>query len=94
MLLVGLMIGKRVQYRGDVQGVGFRMTARRVAQGFSVTGYVKNLEDGAVELVAIGAADEIDRFLGAIRSRMAGYIREEDIQDEPPHSFPSFEIRI
>lgn len=85
---------KRVHYRGNVQGVGFRMTTRRIAERFAVTGYVKNLPDGQVEVVAAGAADEVDRFLGAIAARMAGCIQEHKIADEPASaSFTSFEIR-
>jgi len=67
---------KTVHYSGNVQGVGFRMTTRRIASDFDVTGYVKNLPDGRVELVAEGDAAEIDRFLDAVAGRMAGYIRD------------------
>jgi len=73
------MIGKTVHYSGNVQGVGFRMTARRIASDYEVTGYVKNLPDGRVELVAEGEADEVDRFLDAVADRMAGYIRDSRI---------------
>jgi acylphosphatase len=83
---------KRVHYSGTVQGVGFRMTARRVAEKYAVTGYVKNLRDGRVELVAAGEADEVERFLGAVAARMAGYIRTQEVHDEPMQSFDGFEV--
>lgn len=67
---------KTVHYSGNVQGVGFRMTTRRIASDFDVTGYVKNLPDGRVELVAEGDAAEVARFLDAVADRMAGYIRD------------------
>src|SRR6187455_864933 len=47
---------RRVWYEGRVQGVGFRYTARGLAGGFPVSGYVRNLDDGRVELVAEGDA--------------------------------------
>ncbi|MFM8807561.1 MAG: acylphosphatase, partial [Chthoniobacterales bacterium] len=57
----------QVFYEGRVQGVGFRYTARRVAAGFDVSGYVRNLSDGRVELLASGEPDEVDGFLASLR---------------------------
>jgi len=73
-------MGKTMQvfYDGRVQGVGFRYTARRVASGYDVAGYVRNLPDGRVELVASGEPDEVDEFLAAMReSELAGHIENE-----------------
>ncbi len=67
----------RVIFRGHVQGVGFRYTTCEVARGYAVSGFVRNLADGSVELEGQGAADELDRFLAALRTRMAGNIRSE-----------------
>jgi acylphosphatase len=87
---------KRVHYWGTVQGVGFRMTTKRIASQFVVTGYVRNLADGQVEVVVAGEPDEIDRFLGAVAGRMAQYIQGHRIDDatEPSSAFTSFEIRM
>jgi acylphosphatase len=87
---------KRVHYWGAVQGVGFRMTTKRIAGQFAVTGYVRNLPDGQVEVVVAGENGEIDGFLGAVLTRMAPYIQGHRIVDasEQPSSFTSFEIRI
>lgn len=83
-----------VHFGGQVQGVGFRYTARLVSAGFDVTGYVQNLADGRVRLVAEGAADELDRFLDELRGRMAGYIREVQSETGPANGeFDDFEIR-
>jgi acylphosphatase len=84
---------KRVHYWGTVQGVGFRMMARRVASRFAVSGYVRNLAGGNVEIVVCGQPDEISGFLDAVAGRMAGYIEGHKIDDETVQSFTSFEIR-
>ena len=69
---------RRVYYSGRVQGVGFRFTCQHVARGFDVAGYVRNLPDGRVELVAEGDPAEIDAFLKAIQDAMGRYIRDVD----------------
>lgn len=63
-----------------MQGVGFRYTAKTVAAGFEVTGTVRNLSDGRVELTAEGARAELEAFRTAIRDAgLAGLIRDEAI---------------
>jgi len=84
---------RRVIYRGRVQGVGFRYTAHHIAQRYAVTGYVKNLRDGSVELVAEGAAPEIQRMLAEIAAEMAGNIDAADVRVESASGkYPSFEV--
>jgi acylphosphatase len=64
-----------VFYSGRVQGVGFRVTVRQIARGFDVTGAVRNLFDGRVELVAEGEKGEVTAFLeGVATSDLSGYI--------------------
>jgi acylphosphatase len=66
-------------FSGDVQGVGFRFTTLRVAQGYpSVTGTVRNLPDGRVELIAEGEREEVEAMLLDVRTRMGDYIRSVD----------------
>ncbi len=84
---------KRVFYAGKVQGVGFRYTARSVAQGFEISGFVRNLADGRVELHAEGAEAEVTGFLDALAERMSAYVRELSVFDEPPQGLSGFEIR-
>jgi acylphosphatase len=74
----------RVIYRGNVQGVGFRYTTRNLARGFDVSGYVKNLPDGSVEVVAEGLAAEIRAFLNALEAERRDFIRQKQECDEPP----------
>jgi len=84
-----------VQFSGDVQGVGFRYTAMRVAGGFDVTGYVKNLRDGRVEIVVEGAAEQVDGFLEALQDRMGYYVRNVTQQTSAATGeFGDFNIRF
>jgi len=72
-----------VLFEGSVQGVGFRYTTERVARRFEVTGSVRNLPDGRVEVVAEGQREELDRFLADIEDAMAGYIRDRQVLESP-----------
>jgi acylphosphatase len=66
-----------VIYSGHVQGVGFRYTVKQVATGFEVTGTVRNLPDGRVELIAEGERSELEAFAEAIRdSGLGSLIRQ------------------
>ncbi len=58
--------GVQVFYSGRVQGVGFRWTVRDLAAGYEVTGWVRNLPDGRVELQAGGDPGELEQFVAAI----------------------------
>jgi acylphosphatase len=81
-------------YSGHVQGVGFRYTVKSVARGFEVTGTVRNRPDGAVELVAEGAKDELEAFRKAIReSGVDHFVRKEDVfWADATNEFRGFEI--
>ena len=68
----------RVLYSGTVQGVGFRWRVVDSSSGRGVTGYVANLPDGCVELVAEGERVDVDKFLAVVRSRMNDLIEDED----------------
>jgi acylphosphatase len=87
---------KRIQiiYSGQVQGVGFRYSVKSVATGFDVTGTVRNLPGGDVELMAEGSRDELEAFRQAIReSGLEHFIRNEDITwQEAKSEFRGFEI--
>ena len=83
-----------VRFSGHVQGVGFRYTTRSIAARFAVTGYVENLPDGTVHMVAEGEPPELDALLAEIQQEMAGYIRETSVHYlEPNGEFHSFGIR-
>jgi len=84
-----------VYYSGRVQGVGFRYTVRMIAARFAVGGFVRNLSDGRVQVVAEGAPDEVRRFLGAVAEQMDHYISGVQTQAGPATGqFRNFDIRF
>lgn len=88
------MTRKTCQFSGRVQGVGFRYTAQNVAMQFNVRGYVRNLPDGSVELVAEGPEDQTSGLIDALQSRMQGFVTRLTTQDSPATGeFQGFEIR-
>jgi acylphosphatase len=64
-----------VFFSGHVQGVGFRYTCHTIAAQFAVTGWVRNLSDGRVEVIAEGEHDELERFVREIEEKMSGYVQ-------------------
>lgn len=69
-------------FEGHVQGVGFRYQTVSVAKGFEVTGYVKNLSDGRVQLYAEGEESEVTDFQKEVESELKDYIRETEIRTD------------
>ena len=83
-----------VLYSGHVQGVGFRYTTKTVAAGFEMTGTVRNLPDGRVELIAEGERGELEAFRAAVRDAgLSGLIRDEAVTwSEAQNTLRGFEI--
>ncbi|MGD0088247.1 MAG: acylphosphatase [Verrucomicrobiota bacterium] len=77
-----------------MQGVGFRYTTKTVATGFEVTGTVRNLPDGRVELIAEGARTELEAFRVAIHDAgLSGLIRDEQVAwSDAQNALHGFEI--
>ena len=87
------MTGIQIFYEGRVQGVGFRYCVRQLACGFEVSGWVRNLPDGRVELQACGDAEELAHFVEAIReSELKSHIRKEEVHPAPAFRARGFEI--
>jgi acylphosphatase len=84
----------QILYSGRVQGVGFRYTVKSLAAGFEVTGTVRNLADGRVELVAEGARAELGAFQRAVQDSEVGpFVKDERVTWEPAAGgFRGFEI--
>ena len=84
-----------VFYSGRVQGVGFRITAEEVARSLGVVGWVKNLRDGRVELVAEADQETLEQLLNDIRtSSMKNFITQVEVSwSNASETFDDFEIR-
>ncbi|HVA93439.1 MAG TPA: acylphosphatase [Candidatus Dormibacteraeota bacterium] len=86
-------LAKRFYVSGTVQGVGFRFFAERAAARLGVSGYVKNVFDGRVEIYAIAAQAQLDALKSELRRgpRMANVDRIEEsdaeILQEYAHGF-------
>jgi acylphosphatase len=76
------MIAKFVHYTGNVQGVGFRATASIIARDYPVVGYVRNLDDGRVEMMVEGEVSAVDEFLREIRERWGDDISDVHVQTQ------------
>ena len=86
-------VARSVHYSGRVQGVGFRATVASIAKGYRVTGWVRNLPDGRVRLLAEGAGEEVIRFLDAVRAYWHEHIDAADVEErEPTGAYRGFEI--
>lgn len=85
----------RVTIDGHVQGVGFRQTTCRVAQSYRIVGYVMNLPDGSVELMAQGDQVEVLKFLDALRAQsIYRFVRQERLNWlEATQNVDRFEVR-
>jgi acylphosphatase len=77
-------IARMVHYAGDVQGVGFRATVVDIARGHPVTGWVKNLSDGRVQLLVEGQEEAVTKFLDAVRTRWKRNIEKELSEEKTP----------
>jgi acylphosphatase len=86
---------RRFLVTGQVQGVGFRYFARRAATRLGISGWVRNLPDGAVEAVADGSPDALARFQDELRSgpTLAAVEGVRASDSDPAEALKGFEIR-
>ena len=83
-----------VVFSGRVQGVGFRYTSNQVARRFEVTGWVKNLPDGTVQMVVEGTPSELESYLDAVTAETHGRVAGREIhRKSATGEFSGFEIR-
>jgi len=90
-----MKVARRYVIAGRVQGVGFRWFTHDAAAREGIHGWVRNLADGSVEVVAEGEIASVDRFEAAIR-RGPGSARvaEVEVEEQPPSGrIAGFEIR-
>ena len=87
------VLAKRYFIRGRVQGVGYRYFAQRAAADLQVTGYTRNLDDGRVEVYAVGTPEQLSDLAGRLWKgpRMAD-VRGVDEADAAVQQYDSFQI--
>jgi acylphosphatase len=78
------LTARRILFIGRVQGVGFRYAAREIAEREGLTGFVRNLADGTVEMLAQGRPAQIDLCLEQIALEFGDHIRGRRIEQVPP----------
>lgn len=78
------MTARQYFFSGRVQGVGFRFSTKQLAKGFDVTGWVRNLSDGRVELQIMGEEEELDDFIQDLHDSPLGHhILEQEERTVP-----------
>jgi len=89
-----------VHFAGHVQGVGFRYTTINIARHYQIAGYVQNLPDGKVLVVAEGLTKELDNFIDSILEAMQYHISQHTTDKTPatgefgsPSQISQFQIR-
>jgi acylphosphatase len=79
--------------RGRVQGVGFRFFVQRAATAMGLTGYVKNLDDGRVEVYAVGSPEKLSELAGVLwKGPPYAEVRAVEEQEAPVRRLGSFRI--
>ncbi len=85
---------REIRVTGRVQGVGFRYSAMLAARNLGLTGYVKNLPDNSVYIIAQGSADAISNLIEWCKSGPPrADVYSVDYSLHQPGDFKSFEIR-
>ena len=85
---------RRYLISGRVQGVGFRYFAERAARAAGVTGWVRNLADGRVEVYANGTPEQLNQLESRLRTGPSrADVRGFEVMDAAPEDAQSFYIR-
>ena len=74
---------RHIIFTGRVQGVGFRFTAFNIANRYNLTGFVRNLPDGGVEMLAQGPDDDVSAGVRDIKESFSSYVTETKIEEIP-----------
>ncbi|MDD3374657.1 MAG: acylphosphatase [Candidatus Omnitrophica bacterium] len=73
------MVQANIFYSGMVQGVGFRYTTQRIALDLNLSGWVRNLSDGRVEVLVEGPKDKIEQLMAALQEHFLQYIKNQQV---------------
>jgi len=83
-----------IYFSGRVQGVGFRYTSRQVAQRYEVSGWVKNLPNGTVEMIVEGTADQLKMYVADVTDSTHGHVTDKQTtKSDATGEFSGMEIR-
>jgi acylphosphatase len=86
-------LARHIIFKGRVQGVGFRFTAYNVAKRYDLTGMVRNLPDGSVEMIAQGQPSEIDCCIRDISESFSYNVTETNVDEVPMNTkYTDFKI--
>jgi acylphosphatase len=92
-VMLRTMVRAHIHFCGTVQGVGFRYTTISFAQQFLLTGWVKNLSDGSVEIIVEGPREKIEGLLSGLKEQFGGFIRGQHIEwSDARREFDKFSI--
>ncbi|OHB51173.1 MAG: hypothetical protein A2Y10_09305 [Planctomycetes bacterium GWF2_41_51] len=91
MKVNSMAIAKHINFKGYVQGVGFRFTANSVAKRYELTGFVRNKDDGGVEMLVQGDPQDIDDCIEDLKETFT--VRDLEIEEVPVNtSYDNFRI--
>lgn len=87
--------GYEIVFSGAVQGVGFRFSARNLAAKHKIKGWVMNIPDGSVKLLAEGSREDLDNFLHDLKDEFKRYIDDYILQEKETHGdYKDFQIKF
>lgn len=82
-----------IRFYGIVQGVGMRFFVWRVARRLGLRGYVRNVEDGSVEVVVEGPKNLVEELIATVRSEGPGFVSDVRVRYESPKGdFRDFQV--
>lgn len=88
------MLCKRFKVTGLVQGVWFRQSTKNTAQSLSLTGWVSNIADGSVELVACGDEVQLDKLTDWLHDGPpAAKVNSVSSENIPLESYSEFRVK-
>lgn len=83
-----------IYFSGRVQGVGFRFTSRQVAGRYEVSGWVKNLPNGSVEMIVEGPSDQLRKYIDDVSQSTHGHVADTQVtKSDATGEFSGMEIR-
>ena len=78
---------------GNVYGVGFRLSCKQEVDRLGIAGWVRNLSDGRVELVAEGSKHAVEKMLAWTQTESPGVVEHVEVQEEKEERLTGFKIK-